>query len=226
MKNAIIIGGRTGVGASTAMQLRGAGWNVITTTHSADTDGHLHWDVTAVMPDISALPAEIHALVYCPGTIHLKPFKRFTDADFRSDLEVNVLDFARAVRALEARLRAGSASVVSFSTVAVKQGMGFHASVATSKGALEGLSRSLAAEYAPIVRFNCIALGLTDTPLADRLLNTDAKREAAAARHPLKAIGRPDDVAAMVEFLVSEQGRFVSGQTFGLDGGLSTLRTS
>jgi len=226
MRNAIIIGGRTGVGASTAKLLREGGWNVITTTHSEHTEGHLHWDVTAEVPDLSALPDEIQALVYCPGTIHLKPFKRFTDDDLRSDFEVNVLGFARAVRALEARLRAGSASVVTFSTVAVAQGMGFHASVAASKGALEGLTRSLAAEYAPTVRFNCIALGLTDTPLADRLLNTDAKREAAATRHPLKTIGQPDDVAAMVSFLVSDQGRFVSGQTFGMDGGLSTLRTA
>jgi 3-oxoacyl-[acyl-carrier protein] reductase len=226
MRNAIIIGGRTGVGASTAKLLRDAGWNVITTTHSEHTEGHLHWDVTTEVPDLSALPEEIHALVYCPGTIQLKPFKRFTDDDFRQDLEINLLGLVRAVRALESRLKAGSASVVTFSTVAVAQGMGFHASVAASKGAVEALTRSLAAEYAPTVRFNCIALGLTDTPLAERLLNSDAKREAAASRHPLKNIGNPDDVAAMVQLLVSGQGRFISGQTFGLDGGLSTLRTA
>lgn len=226
MGNALIIGGRTGVGASTARQLRATGWNVITTTHSESQEEHMFWDVTAATPDLSVLPENLHALIYCPGTINLKPFKRLTDNDFREDLEINVLGFARAVRALEPLLKAGRASVVSFSTVAVSQGMGFHASVAASKGALEAIIRSLAAEYAPTVRFNCIALGLTDTPLAERLLNSEAKRESAASRHPLKTIGSPDDVAAMVQLLVGDNGHFITGQTFGMDGGLSRVRTA
>ena len=121
---------------------------------------------------------------------------------------MNVLGAVKIIQALETRLKVGNASVVLFSTVAVAQGMPFHASVAASKAAVEGLCRSLAAEYAPRIRFNCIAPSLTDTPLAEKLLNTDAKREASDLRHPSKSIGKAEDVAAMVAFLVSDKCRF------------------
>ncbi len=224
MKNAVIVGATSGIGKATSQLLYSQEWNIISISRSAEQTNGISWDVTTDLPDLSHIPDEIHALVYCPGTINLKPFKRLTPIDFRTDFDVNVLGAVRIIQALESRLKAGNAAVVMFSTVAVAQGMPFHASVAASKGAVEGLCRSLAAECAPAIRFNCIAPSLTDTPLADKLLNSEVKREASAQRHPLKAIGKPEEVAAMVALLVSDGGRFITGQTFGIDGGLSTIR--
>ena len=116
------------------------------------------------------------------------------------------------------------ASVVLFSTVAVGQGMAFHASIAAAKGAIEGLTKSLAAELAPTIRVNCIAPSLTDTPLAGRLLSSPDKKEASDKRHPLRRVGQPEEIAALAGFLLSEKGSWMSGQIIGMDGGMSTLR--
>ena len=120
--------------------------------------------------------------------------------------------------------QAETSSIVLFSTVAVQTGMGFHASIAASKGAIEGLARSLASEFAPKIRVNCIAPSLTDTPLAERLLNSPEKREASAARHPLKAIGAPADIASAAAFLLSDQASWMTGQILHIDGGMSSVR--
>jgi NAD(P)-dependent dehydrogenase (short-subunit alcohol dehydrogenase family) len=224
MRNAVIVGATSGIGKATARLLESEGWKIYSISRSVENHLGIAWDVSNDLPDLSQIPSEVHALVYCPGTINLKPFKRLTTNDFLTDFEINVLGAVRIIQGLESRLKAGNGSVVLFSTVAVGQGMSFHASVTAAKGAVEGLCRSLAAEYAPSVRFNCIAPSLTDTPLADKLLNSEAKRDASAQRHPLKAICKAEDVAAMVRLLVSDGGRFITGQTFGVDGGLSTVR--
>jgi 3-oxoacyl-[acyl-carrier protein] reductase len=224
MRNAVIVGATSGIGKATARLLESEGWKIYSISRSVENHLGIAWDVSNDLPDLSQIPSEVHALVYCPGTINLKPFKRLTTNDFLTDFEINVLGAVRIIQGLESRLKAGNGSVVLFSTVAVGQGMSFHASVAAAKGAVEGLCRSLAAEYAPSVRFNCIAPSLTDTPLADKLLNSEAKRDASAQRHPLKAICKAEEVAAMVRLLVSDGGRFITGQTFGVDGGLSTVR--
>ena len=116
-------------------------------------------------------------------------------------------------------------SVVLYSTVAVKIGMPFHTSVAAAKGAIEGFARSLAAEYAPKLRVNVIAPSLTDTPLADKFLNNDIKKEKAAERHPLKRAGKASDIASMTSFLLSDQSSWMTGQIIGIDGGMSALNT-
>ncbi|MFM8733733.1 MAG: SDR family NAD(P)-dependent oxidoreductase [Pirellulales bacterium] len=173
-------------------------------------------------------PDVIHGAVYCPGTITLRSFRSLQPADIRSDLEVNLLGAVRFLQACQPRLQGldgRPASVVLFSTVAVGQGMPMHASVAAVKGAVEGLVRSLAAEWAPKVRVNAIAPALTDTPLAERLLSSPEKREAMAARYPLRRIGSPDDVAAAARFLLSAESDWMTGQVLGVDGGMSTLRT-
>jgi NAD(P)-dependent dehydrogenase (short-subunit alcohol dehydrogenase family) len=175
---------------------------------------------------LDQLPEQIHGLVYCPGSINLKPFHRLTKADFQADFEQNVLGAVGVVQKLLPSLKkAGSSSVVFFSTVASKLGMPFHASIAASKAALEGLTKSLAAEYsANNIRFNCIAPSLTDTPLAEKLLSSEEKREAAAQRHPLKAIGDPNQIAALVNFLISDHSSWITGQIIGVDGGMGTLK--
>ena len=132
--------------------------------------------------------------------------------------------FVKSLQAVLPKLTANS-SVVLYSTVAVKVGMPFHASVAASKGALEGLGKSLAAELAPKTRVNVIAPSITNTPLADRFLNNEAKMEKSAQRHPLKRVGQADDIAALTRFLLSDESSWMTGQILGLDGGMSTLNT-
>jgi 3-oxoacyl-[acyl-carrier protein] reductase len=188
---------------------------------------HAACDFTVADGPLPELPEEIQGAVYCPGTITLKSFRSLTPAEFRQDLEVNLLGAVRFLQACQPRLKGidgGPASVVLFSTVAVGQGMPMHASVAAAKGAVEGLVRSLAAEWAPKVRVNAIAPALTDTPLASRLLSSPEKREAMAARYPLKRIGTAADAASLARFLLSSESGWMTGQVLGLDGGLSTLR--
>lgn len=173
-------------------------------------------------------PDAIHGAIYCPGTITLRSFRSLQPADFRHDLEVNLLGAVRFLQACQPRLASldgRPASVVLFSTVAVGQGMPMHASIAAAKGAVEGLVRTLAAEWAPKVRVNAIAPALTDTPLAERLLSSPEKREAMAARHPLKRIGTAAEIAAVANFLLSKESDWMTGQVLGVDGGMSTLRT-
>jgi NAD(P)-dependent dehydrogenase (short-subunit alcohol dehydrogenase family) len=189
---------------------------------------HSVCDVAASAGQWPEPPDVVHGAAYCPGTITLKSFRSLTVADFQRDLEVNLLGAVRFLQAVQPRLAGidgGPASVVLFSTVAVGQGMPMHASVAAAKGAVEGLVRSLAAEWAPKVRVNAIAPALTDTPLASRLLSSPEKREALAARYPLKRLGTAAEVAALACFLLSADSGWMTGQVLGIDGGMSTLRT-
>ena len=231
--NYVIAGGTSGIGLEIVRLLAPASERIDVWSRSLGslaTGGvvrHAACDFTADGPP-PEMPEAIHGAVYCPGTITLKSFRSLGLADFRQDLEVNLLGAVRFLQAVQSRLagRDGRpASVVLFSTVAVGQGMPMHASVAAAKGAVEGLVRSLAAEWAPKVRVNAIAPALTDTPLAARLLSSPEKRDAMAARYPLKRIGMPADVAALARFLLSDESGWMTGQVLGLDGGLSTLRT-
>jgi NAD(P)-dependent dehydrogenase (short-subunit alcohol dehydrogenase family) len=186
---------------------------------------HLTWDATAGDFPVDQLPETLEGLVYCPGSIRLQPFSRLRDEDFRVDFEVNLLGAVRVLRAVLPSLKAADrASVVLFSTVAVGTGMPMHASIAAAKGAVEGLTRSLAAELAPGIRVNAIAPSLTDTPLAAGLLRSERQRAAAAERHPLGRIGQPSDLAATARFLLSEEAGWVTGQVLNVDGGMGALR--
>ena len=164
-------------------------------------------------------------MVYFPGTISLKPITRLKEEDFINDYRVNVLGAVRAVQqALPALKKSGDASIVLFSSVAASTGMSFHTSVAAAKAGVEGLGRALAAELAPTVRVNMIAPSLTDTALSSFLLNNEDRRKVASDRHPLKRVGRPEDVAEMVAFLLGPRSQFITGQVLRPDGGLSSLR--
>ena len=161
-------------------------------------------------------------MVYCPGSITLKPFHRLSPDDFLADYQKNVLGAVRVLQFYFRTLKKNQGSVVLFGTVASQQGMPFHASIAAAKGGLESLSRSLAAEWAPHIRVNTVNPSLTDTSLAEMLLSTDQKRENAANRHPLKKIGSPADIAQAAVFCLENE--WVTGQTIGVDGGMSTVR--
>lgn len=199
MKNYLIIGASSGIGKALTEVLKSKAHNVITASrHDAD----IIFDVTQDTFDIHQLPPELDGLVYCPGTINLKPFARLTDQDFKDDFEINVLGAIKIIRSVLPILKiAEQSSIVLFSTVAVNQGMPFHASVSASKGALEGLTKSMAAEFSPKIRVNCIAPSLTDTPLASKLLSSEEKKKASGDRHPLKRVGEAIDIARMADFL-------------------------
>lgn len=233
-KNILIIGASSGIGLAIAQELKQEDYQVYTASRTlsdelATLDYHYYkFDVTSDDPNIvlTDLPDVLDAVIYCPGSILLRPFHRFKSSDFLADYQLNVLGAVGVLQAVLARLKkADSASVVLFSTVASKVGMPFHASIAAAKAAVEGLARSLAAEWANAnIRVNVIAPSLTDTPLAAKLLNTDAKRESAAKRHPLQSVGQTKDQAAIACFLISDAARWITGQVIGVDGGLGNLK--
>ena len=227
-KNILLIGGSTGIGLATAKLLIESHEVCIASRSSDSLTGldihHLPFDVTRNDLSTFEIPDELSGFVYCPGSINLRPFKGLKPEAFEVDFQINVMGFVKSLQAVLPKLTANS-SVVLYSTVAVKVGMPFHASVAASKGALEGLGKSLAAELAPKTRVNIIAPSITYTPLADRFLNNEAKMEKSAQRHPLKRVGQADDIAALTRFLLSDESSWMTGQILGLDGGMSTLNT-
>jgi NAD(P)-dependent dehydrogenase (short-subunit alcohol dehydrogenase family) len=232
MKHYLIIGASSGIGQALANQLANSGESVIGTYHQHEPTvehSNIHFQHLNVLEDelsLDYLPDELAGLVYCPGSINLRPFERIKPADFEADLRLQVTGAIKVLQLVLPRLKkSSSASIVLFSTVAVQSGLPFHTQVAISKGAIEGLTRSLAAEYAPKIRVNCIAPSLTDTPLAASLLNSDQKKEANALRHPLKRVGTPEDIANMAAFLLSEKSSWITGQIMHVDGGMSAIKS-
>jgi 3-oxoacyl-[acyl-carrier protein] reductase len=233
-KNILIVGASSGIGLATAQLLSASGATLFTASRQLSPElaalgtTHVTYDATQpVGTAFDALPEVLHGLVYCPGSIKLRPFERVPVEDFRADFELNVLGAVQALQATIKRLKKaeGGASVVLFSTVAAAVGMSFHTSIATAKAAVEGLTRALAAEYAASgLRVNCLAPSLTDTPLAAALLNTPEKAEAGAKRHPLQRVGRASDLAGMAAFLLSDQATFITGQVLAVDGGMGKLK--
>jgi len=231
-KHFVIIGGSKGIGFEIVQQLIANGEAVTVVSRNKDLlvsnteTNHITKDIVIDELDASELPETIDGLVYCPGSIVLKPFKSISHEQFMEDFTINCLGAVKSIKAALPGLKksANIPGIVLFSTVAVTQGMPFHASIAAAKGALEGLTRSLAAEFAPSIRVNCIAPSLTNTDLAAKMLSSDDKIQAAAQRHPLKAIGNPRDIAALASFLLSDQAKWISGQIMHVDGGMSSLR--
>lgn len=230
-KTYVLIGGSYGIGSQIIDELPNDSSIFVASRSSEGLTGknvtHIPFDVLQDDLPLNQLPSVIDGFTYCPGSINLRPFKGLKLEAFTADFSINVMGAVKTLQQLQPLLAASEqASVVLFSTVAVQTGMPFHASVAASKGALEGLGRSLAAEWAPKVRVNVIAPSITDTPLANRFLNNDAKKEKAALRHPLKRIGTTQDVAQLAAFLLSEKSSWMTGQVLGLDGGMSSLNVN
>ncbi len=230
MKNYLIIGGSSGIGAAITTALSGTDAKVFSSykNHPRETTAsvqYFHLDVLDSAPNLDFLPEQIDGIAYCPGAILLKPFARVSADDFLQDYQLQVLGAIKIIQQVLPKLkRSESASILLFSTVAVQMGFNFHSVVAASKGAIEGLTKALAAELAPKIRVNCIAPSITNTPLAANLLNTEEKIASNALRHPLKRIGTAEDLAAMACFLLSDQSAWITGQIMHVDGGMSSIK--
>ena len=227
----VVAGGSGGIGLGIVKRLVAEGNEVIVLSRTSDglagLDGVNHVEVDLAKDEVTKdmLPDQINGLAYCPGTLNLATFRRLTPEVFRSDFEVNVVGAVKVIQAATQGLKAAEqSSVLMFSTVAVGQGMVAHASIAASKGAIEGLTRSLACELAPKVRVNCIAPALTDTPLTSKFFAEPDKVEAMGAKYALKRTGTVDDLAEMSCFLLGAKSGWVTGQIIGVDGGMSSLR--
>ncbi|GAA5504896.1 SDR family oxidoreductase [Novipirellula caenicola] len=232
----LILGGSHGIGFGITERLLRRGGSVVVVSRTrgqldqldpslAAGLTHQVADVTTDTLDTFTLPERIDGLAYCVGSIGLSPLRMTKAESMRQDFELNVIGATRVMqRALPALKSADSSSVVLFSTVAVGRGLAMHTAVSAAKGAVEGIARCWAAELAPHVRVNCIAPALTDTPLSERLLSSQAKRDAMAAVYPLGRIGHVDDSAAMATFLLSDESSWITGQVIGVDGGLSHVQ--
>lgn len=226
MKNIAIIGGSKGIGSALLKELSST-HNIINISRSAPEISHpnvTHYScdiLTEELPDIEALDS----LVYCPGSINLKPISRLSLDDFRTDFEINVVVAVKSIQKYLPQLKKGNhPSILLFSTVASKLGMPFHASVAASKSGIEGLVKSLGAELAPTIRVNAIAPTVTDTPLASKILRNEKIIESIKERHPLKRFLNPEEVASTASFLISDKATSFSGQIFEMDCGIVSFK--
>jgi NAD(P)-dependent dehydrogenase (short-subunit alcohol dehydrogenase family) len=228
MKNILLIGGSYGIGFALAKELQNNNRVYIASRTNENLGSqnvtHIPFDASTDTLDVSKLPEVIDGLVYLPGSINLRPFKGLKIEAFENDLQINFISLVKVIQTVLPNLTASNqSSIVLFSSVAASMGMPFHTSVAASKGAIEGFAKALAAEYAPKIRVNVIAPSLTDTPLADKFLNNDVKKEKSSERHPLKRFGQPEDIAQMANFLLNDNSSWMSGQILHIDGGMSTL---
>ena len=231
MKNYLVIGGSSGIGKEISKLLSKE--NIVFSTsrnelkESNENIRQIKYDVLVDELDPGLLPDQIDGFVYCPGTINLRPFRSLKLETFRSDLELNLIGAIKTLQIILTRLQESpSSSIIFYSTVAVKTGMPFHSSVSSSKSALEGLTKSLAAEFAPKIRVNCIAPSIVNTPLANKFLNTEDKIEKAAARHPLNKIGTAKEIAQLTQYLLDEKSKWITGQVINIDGGISSVKVN
>ncbi|WP_231426202.1 MULTISPECIES: SDR family NAD(P)-dependent oxidoreductase [Pedobacter] len=233
-KNILVVGGSAGIGLALVKNLSEKGATIYNASRNSNEEwpaGVKHLNLN-VLEDTAALteflPDDLHGLVYSVGSITLKPFGRVSEEDFLNDYRLNVIGAAKVIQqALKNLKAAGSSSIVLISSVAASTGMGFHSSISAAKAGVEGLTKSLAAEFAAInVRVNAVAPSLTDTRLASSLLNTDDKKMASAKRHPIGKYGQPEDIATAITFLLSEESNWITGQVINIDGGMGSLRTN
>lgn len=226
MRKIIIIGGSKGIGKAITESLL-SNHKVINISRTPPEFEHqnLSHHSCDILTDDLPLIEDADGLIYCPGSINLKPFNRLSVEDFRTDFEINVIGAVKTIQAYTKALsQSESPSIILFSTVATKLGMPFHASVATAKSAVEGLTKSIAADLAPKIRVNAIAPTITNTNLAAKFLRNERMIVSTIQRHPLKKYLEPTEVAAMASYLLSDLSKSISGQIFNLDCGIVSLK--
>ena len=227
MKRLIVIGGSKGIGNAIVTSLLSSYDEIVNISRTAPAEQHpnlKHYNCDVIndeLPDFDTADG----LIYCPGSINLKPINRLSIDDFKNDFEINVLSAVKTIQKYLPALKNGTTpAILLFSTVAAKLGMPFHASVAASKAAVEGLTKSLGAELAPTIRVNAIAPTVTNTDLASKLLRNDRMIENMNERHPLKKYLQPEEVADMAGFLISNKAASMSGQIFEMDCGIVSFK--
>ena len=223
MSKTLIVGGTKGIGKRISELLENSDCIIFSRNEISSTNNnHIYYNLdvkNAEFPDIE----DLSSIIYCPGTINLKPFRSLKEEDFLNDFNVNFMGAVSIIKKYQRNLtKSENASITLFSTVAVSQGMPFHASIAAAKGAVEGLTKSLAAEFAGKIRVNCIAPTLTNTPLAEGILRNEEAIKRSDERHPSKRINSVDDVANTAVFLLENNN--ITGQILHVDGGMSTLK--
>lgn len=226
MKNIIVIGGSKGIGNAilTSLLDQNKVYNISRTAPDISHNNLTHHSLDILQNELPSIE-NVDTLIYCPGSINLKPISRLKLDDFRNDFEINVIGAVKAIQHYLPLLKKGNKpSILLFSTVAAKLGMPFHASVAAAKSAVEGITKSLGAEFAPNIRVNAIAPTVTDTDLASKLLRNDRMIENITERHPLKKYLQPSEVADLANFLISEKAASISGQIFELDCGIVSFK--
>lgn len=226
MKNILIIGGSKGIGNAVLLQQLETNivYNISRTAPEISHNNLKHFSLDVLKDELPYIE-NIDVLIYCPGSINLKPISGLSVDDFRNDFEINVIGAVKAIQKYLPVLKRGNKpAIVLFSTVAVKLGMPFHASIATAKAGVEGLTKSLGAELASIIRVNAIAPTITETSLSASILRNDRMKENMVERHPMKSYLKAEEVANMVDFLISEKANSISGQIFEMDYGLVTFK--
>lgn len=224
MKNRILLAGAGSTIAKSLINTYSDNYDFITISRESSERKSQHYVLNSVRDDLPVFEDTIDGLVYFPGTIKLKPFRSLSTEDFLEDFEINFLGAARIIKTyMKNLLKSEKASVVLISSVAATKGMAYHSSIAASKSALEGFTRSMAAEYATKVRFNAVSPSLTETSLSAHMLKSDSAREQLALKNPMKKIGNPSDISATISFLLSGSSSWLTGQVINVDGGMSVL---
>ena len=229
-KNIFIVGGSNGIGLSLIKQISSKN-NIYSASRNDNNLNeynvkHIKYDsVNDLEIDTSILPDKIDGFVYCPGSINLRPFNTLKIESFLEDYKINFLGAIKSLKMiLPLMQKSDNSSVVFFSTVAVSTGMPFHSSISSSKGAIEGLTRSLAAEFSPKIRVNSIAPSIVKTNLSEKFLNSDLKVEKASERHPLGRIGKVEEISKLAAYLLSDDSSWITGQVINIDGGIGSIR--
>ncbi|MWB96800.1 SDR family oxidoreductase [Flavobacterium sp. GA093] len=226
MRNILIVGGSKGIGSAILLQQLESNkiFNISRNPPDLTHPNLIHFGLDVLQDQLPEIE-NIDTLIYCPGSINLKPISSLSIDDFRNDFEINVIGAVKVIQKYLPVLKKGDdPSILLFSTVAAKLGMPFHASIATAKAGVEGLVKSLGAELASVIRVNAIAPTITDTSLSASILRNDRMKENMIERHPMKSYLKPEEVANMAAFLISDKANAISGQIFELDYGLVTFK--
>ena len=235
-KNILIIGGTGAIGSSLAKQIKNLHYNPILIARDKVNLEKISKQLNCEYFECDVLDSEklktiinnldqsIYGLAYCAGSIDLKPFKLTKDSDFIESFKINTLGATNAIKAAQPSLLTNNGSILLFSTIAVKQGFTNHSIISSAKGAIEGLTLSLAAEFAPSIKVNCIAPSLTYSKMSEKLVKNENIKKAIEVMHPIPKIGTGGDFANIGAYLLSENNKWITGQVIHIDGGRSTLR--